>query len=424
MLTVLGILVAHAVALLVSLLRVAWTPAATADVRRRRRARILAVELRRGIEDLGIAATKIGQILSTRPDLLAPELAVELARLQDSAPPEPAGTVEQVIAAELGPGWGGRIRELDPVPLAAASIGQAHAAVLSDGTEVVVKVRRPGAVEQVTLDLEILERAASLLSRCSDRVRRADLRGLVGEFSTTLRAELDYRQEATNAERFATAFAAWPDVHIPRVHRAETTSRVITLDRIRGIKLDDVDALDMAGIDRCELARRAADVVLTMVFELRCFHADPHPGNFFVERDGRLGIIDFGMVGTLDRSTASALLSLLVALVAGDVASLGRSITALGIATDAVDHDALFGDLRALVTDHLDRPIGDLELGPLLQDVLGVFRHHGLRFPHDLALLAKTFAMSEGVAATLDPTFRMTTAIVPYVERSAHGDET
>ena len=183
-----------------------------------------------------------------------------------------------------------------------------------------------------------------------EHTRRADLRGLVGEFANSLRAELDYEREAENAERFRAAFADRPDVHVPRVHRAETTKQVVTLDRLRGIKLDDVDALDMAGIDRRELARRAADIVLTTVFEHRFFHADPHPGNFFVERDGRLGIIDFGMVGTMDPLTSSALLALLAALAGGDVGALGTAVMALGIGDESVDRDALLDDLNGLVT--------------------------------------------------------------------------
>jgi ubiquinone biosynthesis protein len=413
-----GVVVVHGVPLGVSLLRIAW--------RRLRggaapgsRTRATAVELRRTISDLGVTATKVGQILSTRPDVLAPQYVAELSKLQDAAPSEPPGVVERVIEAELGHRSDELFADLDPVPLAAASIGQAHAARLPDGTEVVVKVRRPGAVEQVTLDLEILERAGDVATHWSERARRADVRALIGEFSATLRAELDYEQEAANAERFAAALADRPDVHIPRVHRRETTKRVITLDRIHGIKLDDVDALDTAGIDRQELGRRAADVVLTMVFEHRFFHADPHPGNFFVEKDGRLGIIDFGMVGTLDPLTGSTLLALLAALVGGDVHALGDAVTELGIGDESLDRDALFDDLHDLVTTHLERPIGDIELGPVLNAVLDVFRRHRLRFPHNLALLAKTVAMCEGVAATLDPSFRMTTVLAPYVQRLA-----
>jgi ubiquinone biosynthesis protein len=415
-LAVLGVLAVHGLALGAALLQLAFGPRSQhAD--RRRRTRVIAVELRRTITDLGVAATKVGQILSTRPDVLPPEFIAELSKLQDAAPPAFPGVVERVIGTELGRPLDQLFADLDPVPLAAASIGQAHLATLLDGTEVIVKVRRPGAVEQVAMDLDILERAAGHAARWSERARRADVRALAGEFADALRAELDYEHEAENAERFAAAFADHSDVHIPRVHRHETTKRVITLDRIRGIKIDDVDALDTAGIDRSELARRSAAVVLTTVFEHRFFHADPHPGNLFVEKDGRLGIIDFGMVGTVDPPTGSALLALLAALTGGDVYALGDAVMALGIGDESIDRGALFDDLHGLVGTTLERPIGEIALGPVLNDVLNLFRRHRLRFPHNLALLAKTFAMCEGVAATLDPSFRMMAVFAPYVQR-------
>ncbi|HZP28781.1 MAG TPA: AarF/ABC1/UbiB kinase family protein [Acidimicrobiia bacterium] len=401
-----------------SRLLVAGRPDASARAAARR---VAAVELRLTLEQLGVAATKVGQILSTRPDVLAPDFVEELGRLQDAAAPEPADVVEGVIESELGRPSTELFAAFDPVPLAAASIGQAHAATLPDGREVVVKVRRPGALEQVADDLGILERSVAVLTRWSRRARRIHLEDLVADFAETLRAELDYELEAANAERFATEFAGRPEVHIPAVHRAETTTRVITIERIRGIKLDDVEALDAAGIDRGALAATAADVVLTMVFEHNFFHADPHPGNFFVEADGRLGIIDFGMVGTVDASTSAGLLALLAALLGRDPDALGEAVSALGIGGPGIDRDGLLRDLGALLATHLDRPIGELAVGPLLNDVFGVFRRHRLRFPHRLALLAKTMAMCEGVAVQLDPTFRMMAVLVPYVERVAAG---
>jgi ubiquinone biosynthesis protein len=387
--------------------------------RRAQARRLAAVDLRRTLGELGVAGTKVGQILSTRPDVVPPDFVDELAKLQDAAAPEPFHVVEQVIEAELGRPWNEVFTTFDVDALAAASIGQAHAATLPDGAEVVVKVRRPDVVEQVEVDLGILERAVELLARHSQRARRAGLRELVADFASTLRAELDYELEAANAERFGAAFGNRNDVHVPRVHRQLTTHRVITIERIRGIKLDDFDALDRAGLDRRTIAATAADVVLTMVFEHRFFHADPHPGNFFVEADGRLGMIDFGMVGTVDVATSDALLALLAALVGHDPESLLGAVQDLGVGDTSVDRDTLFRDLDAIVTTHLDRPISELALGPLLNDVFGVIRSHRLRFPNRLALLAKTIAMCEGVALRLDPSFRMTVVLFPYVERVA-----
>ena len=193
--------------------------------------------------------------------------------------------------------------EFEVEPLAAASIGQVHGAHLADGTEVVVKVRRPGVVEQVEEDLEILQNLAASASRRWDLAEQYDLVGLAEEFARSLRQELDYLREGHNSERFAENFASNDDVHIPRVFWETTTSRVLTLERVRGMKINDLPALEAAGINRSQLAHRAAEILMKMVFEDGFFHADPHPGNFFVERGGRIGLIDFGLVGTVDEPT-------------------------------------------------------------------------------------------------------------------------
>jgi ubiquinone biosynthesis protein len=380
-----------------------------------------AAALRSLLEDLGVAAIKIGQIVSTRPDLLPPEYEAELSRLQDAAPPEPAWRIEAVVATELDRPTETVFQEFDRVPLAAASIGQAHAARLPEGTEVVVKIRRPGVVDQVDADLRILAWIVRVVCRLSPRARRQGVNDLENQFADTLRAELDYSIEAANAERFARAFQHDETVHIPRVFRSESTTRVITLERIRGMKIDDLAGLEAAGFDRAQLAQRAAQAILKMVFEDGFFHADPHPGNFFVESDGRLGVIDFGMVGEVDDITRNALLGVLVALASGDTTILADGVTRLGMTAGEVDQDAMLIDLNALIGTHLERPLGEIEIGVLLHDVLATFRRHHLRLPRNLALLAKTFAMCEGVANQLDPSFRMTTAIVPYIQHLLGG---
>ncbi len=386
-----------------------------ADTTRRTQQR--AVALRSLVEDLGVAAIKIGQIVSTRSDVLAPAYEAELARLQDDAPPEAAWRIEAVVATELGRPTEAVFTHFDRIPLAAASIGQAHGASLPDGTDVVVKIRRPGVVEQVDADLRILVWTARAADRLSPRARRQGLEELVGQFAATLRAELDYGTEAANAERFARAFRRDDTIHIPRVFRDASSERVITLERIRGVKIGDLAGLDAAGIDRVQLAHRAANAILKMVFEDGFFHADPHPGNFFVEPDGRLGVIDFGMVGVVDDMTRSALLGVLVALASGDATVLTDGVTKLGLARSATNEHRLLTDLQALIADHLERPVGEIQLGPVLQDMLAIFRRHQLRLSPNLALLAKTFAMCEGVASQLDPSFRLTAAIVPYVQQ-------
>ena len=373
--------------------------------------------LRLALEELGATFVKLGQILSTRADLLPPEYQTELAKLQDAAPPVPSATIEAALVAELGQPTETSFASFDPTPLAAASIGQAHAATLLDGTEVVVKVRRPGVVEQVEEDLEILQDLAAAASRRWEQADQYDLVGLAQEFAQTLRAELDYIREGRSAERFSASFAENLDVHIPRVFWETTTARVLTLERVRGIKINALDALDAAAIARPALAERAARIVLTMIFEDGFFHADPHPGNFFVEPDGRIGLIDFGMVGTVDERTQDQLVQLLVAVTSQDADRLVDAFMELGVARQRVDRGLLRQDLEHLVSRYYGRPLGEIALGALLGDSLDVVRRHHLQLPPNLMLLLKTAVMCEGLAAQLDPGFRLTTVLAPYAER-------
>jgi ubiquinone biosynthesis protein len=373
--------------------------------------------LRLALEELGPTFIKLGQVLSTRPDLLAPEFRVELAKLQDDAPHLPSDVVRELIRTELGSEPESVFAAFDSVPLAAASIGQAHAAAMSDGTEVVVKIRRPGATEQVELDLEILMNGALHASRRSEQMAEYDVVGIAEEFAQTLRAELDYLREGRNAEQFAANFADDPHVQIPKVFWEQTTSRMITLERIRGIKVTDLTALDEAGIDRRELAKRGTNVMAKMVFQDRFFHADPHPGNFFIQPGGRIGLIDFGMVGALGAELRDELANLMVALVRGNPDRLAAAVLGLGAATAPVDRDRLRDDLAELLSRYSGRGPGSLDFGTVAGEMLEIVRRHRLRPPRDLALLLRAFVMNEGMAEQLDPGFRLVDALRPYVYR-------
>lgn len=370
--------------------------------------------VRLALEELGTTFMKLGQILSTRPDLLGPDFIAELSRLQDSAPTVPFETIAETIEAELGRPVGEIFASLESVPLASASIGQAHAGVMKDGADVVVKVRRPGVVEQVNEDLEILRNVAVSATSRWEAAREYDLIGLAEEFSDTLRRELDYVAEARNAERFATAFADNAEVHIPRILWDATTSRVLTLERIRGLKITDLQALEAAGIERRDVALKSTKVLCRMVFEDGFFHADPHPGNFLIEPDGRLGIIDFGMVGTLDEAMRDRLAVVLMAATTGDGGRLADGLIEIGATRGTVERDALRRDLDQLLARYSGRPIGEVPIGPLLEEVLTVVRRHHLQLPADLALLLKTMIMSEGLGVHLDPQYRLGEVLAPY----------
>lgn len=373
--------------------------------------------LRLALEQLGPTFIKLGQVLSTRRDLLSPEYQAELAKLQDAAPPVPADVVRDLVAQELGSDAEDAFATFDFEPVAAASIGQAHAATLHDGTDVIVKVRRPGVVELVEQDLEILQELAVRATRRWQAAADYDVAGLAEEFARTLRSELDYVREGRSAGRFAENFAADPGVQIPRVFWETTTSRVITLERVEGIKVNDLEALDAAGIDRRALAERATRVTADMIFEHGFFHADPHPGNFFIGPGGRIAIIDFGMVGEVDDRLRDQLATLLVGLMREDSDAIAGVLLALGVAHGAVDRARLRDDLARLLERFSGRPLGEISLAAAIDDVTSIMRNHRLRVPRDLALLLKVAIMDEGMATELDPGFHIGDTLAPYAQQ-------
>ena len=375
-----------------------------------------AMDLRLALEELGPTFVKLGQFLSTRAGLLPPGYQAELSRLQDHAPAVAPDVIDDVVSRELRSRTDKTFATFDRLPLACASIGQAHAATLHDGTEVVVKVRRPGVVEQVDQDLEIIHNLAVRVSQRWGEAARWDVVGLAGELGRTLRAEVDYLQEARNAQRFAANFARDPAVQIPRVFHDATTSRVVTLERLSGMKITDVGALDAAGVDRPGLAERTTRVVAKSVFDDGFFHGDPHPGNFFIQPSGRIGIIDFGRVGTLDDQLRSQLRRLLLAFARRDPDRLTGAVLALGPATGHIDRARLREDLPGLITKRTGEGGQGVPVGAMLAGLLEIVRHHGLRIPRDLALLFTVITMAEGIATTLDPGFELFGAMAPFAK--------
>jgi ubiquinone biosynthesis protein len=376
-----------------------------------------AVHLRRALEDLGPTFVKLGQVLSTRPDLVPPEYESELARLQDAAPPLPTPDIVAAIESALGRRLEQVFARFEPVPLAAASIGQVHAATLPDGRDVVVKVRRPGVVDQVGVDLQLLYRLARAAARRSAVARRYDVVGLADEFGATLQQELDYLREGRNAENLAAEFDNDQRVRIPAIHWEHTRASVITEERIHGVKVDDLPALDAISLDRADIADAFANAYLAMVFVHGFFHADPHPGNVFVEPDGGIAFVDFGMVGTVDTGIRRGLGVILLALVARDATKMADGLLRLGIACEDVDRPSLERDLAQFLERYSGLPLQELHLGPLLGSLMAVVRAHRLRLPSDLALLLKTVMMSEGVAANLDPGFQLVPLLIPYASQ-------
>lgn len=373
--------------------------------------------LRLAFEELGTTFIKLGQILSTRADLLSPEYINELSKLQDAAPPVPIGEITTIIQAELGQLPSEVFLDFDPTPLATASIGQVHTARLPSGERVVIKVQRPGVAQLVESDLKILRELAGLMTEYSAVGYQLDVLGLVEEFAFHLRCELNYIREGQNADRFRQAFANDPDLHIPQVFWDYTTERVIVLERLDGFKVDDFPAIKEAGIDQKNLAASSVRLMLEEIFVHGIFHADPHPGNLLVLPDGRFGMLDFGMIGRIDEGLQTSLTRLFLALSRGDSDRMIDELITTGIAPGRFNHKNLKRDLDHMIACYADRSIEDLAAARIFTEITGLARRHRLTLPSDMVLMAKVLSISEGLGGQLDSEFQFMPFARPYLER-------
>ncbi|HSI73020.1 MAG TPA: AarF/ABC1/UbiB kinase family protein [Fimbriimonas sp.] len=362
--------------------------------------------VRMAIEELGTTYIKLGQAISTRTDLIPNEYVAELAKLQDAAPEIPYTDVRAVIIHELGCPPEQIFCDFEREPLAAASIGQVHRARLEDGTRVVVKVQRPGAQEQVEKDLKVMADFVKMIGGTA-QLRDYDLDGWLQEFGFTLRNELDYRREGRNADRFRCNFAEDPTLHIPRVYWEYTSLRVLTMEEVGGVKITDVSGLDRMCIDRRRLAEECSRIILTEIFEYGFFHADPHAGNFFVNECGQINLVDFGMVGTIDRAERETLMRITIAMSRRDSETLLDELLTIGTARRPVNRQDLKIELDRLLELHLDGPPEEFSLAETLQDTLKLAATHKIRLPSDIVFLARALAMAEGLGHVLDPSYRM-----------------
>ncbi len=376
------------------------------------------VQVRQALEELGGAFIKLGQLLSTRPDLLPPAYLQELARLQDAAPPEPFDRIRAQVEESLGVPLEEAFPEFDPDPLAAASLGQVHAARLADGTEVVVKVRRPEVEKRVEEDLAILQTLARVAAERLPWAVPYDPVGVAEEFAHLIRQELAYRREGRNAERFRQNFAGDERVYVPRVYWDWTTDRVLVMERIRGIKVDDLEGMRAAGIDPKQVARRSTAIIAREIFEFGFFHADPHPGNFFVLPEGVLGIMDFGQMGTLSWPLRRILLELFLAIVDEDLDGILEGLAALGVRVPPELRPGLRRDLGRLIATYRHLPLGEIRAQEVLRETMPLAFRYRLRLPTELWLLAKTTVMMEGVGSRLDPELNIFEVTRPYVLRA------
>jgi len=388
--------------------------------------------LRLAFEELGPTFIKLGQLLSLRPDLLPSEYTAELTKLQDEAPPVPFPQIEERIEEELGRPLEELFREFEEEPLAAASLAQVHRAVLKDkdGSEVAVKVLRPGIHEIIRADLIILEDLAQFISRHLPESRPYDPPGTAREFAKTLRRELDLIREGRNIELFRRNFADDPTVYIPKVFWDYTTAGVLTMERIVGIKITDLEGLERAGLDRRMVALNGVNAILKQIFEHGLFHADPHPGNILVLEGNVIAPLDFGMVGRLEEGLRLRLGELLWGIIRGEIERIVRVLREMGSLVPELDGgvEDEEGELSALalradLADLLDRysrvPLARLELTQLLDELMALVREHRLRLPSSLVMMGKALVIAEGVGKALDPEMELLPLAEPYIRRLA-----
>jgi ubiquinone biosynthesis protein len=377
-----------------------------------------AVQVRLAIEELGPAFVKLGQILAGRADLFRPEWIAEFEKLHSHVPALPFAALHAQLVEDLGAEPDAVFAHFETEPLAAASIAQVHRARLQDGTEVVVKIRRPGITDTIEADLRLLDRLAALAEAELPQLKPYRPRQLVRELARSLRRELDLAAECRHAERIAANLASLPHVVIPRVHWRWTGARVNVQDFIAGVPGEELPRVTVeAGFNRRLLAQRGAQAVLKMIVEDGFFHADPHPGNVFYLEGNRIAFIDFGMVGRLSERRRDELLQLLLGLVQREAETVVDVLMDWTGDGAGADQAALEGEIEAFVDQYHGAPLAQLNLGQMLGEVTAILREHRLALPSDLALLIKAFISLEGMGRGLDPGFHMTTEALPMLRQ-------
>ena len=373
--------------------------------------------LRLVFEELGPTFIKLGQLLSTRPDLIPAEYLDELARLQDEVPPFSLAEVHAIFREELGRSPDEVFHYFDADPLAAASIGQVHRARLDSGAEVVVKVQRPDIENVIAVDLEILAHLAGLMEQYLEEVQGHRPTAIVQEFARSLSREIDFAIELANVQRFARQFKNNAAIHVPLVYPELSTPRVLVMEYVLGIKASMAGQLREQGYDLPLIAERGATLVMEQIFVHGFFHADPHPGNLFILPDNVVCFIDFGQMGRLSRKDREDFTDLVLDLVAGDERTVVEGVLKVTVQLGEVDRESLARDLGGLVDLYLYRPLGELEAGRILQDLLDLVTRHKLTFKPAFYQMMKALSTVEGVGLMLDPKLELIRLARPFMRR-------
>lgn len=369
--------------------------------------------IRLAITELGPTFIKLGQILSTRPDLVGIPLAEELKHLQDEVPADPPEAVRRTIEEELGHPLEELFAEFNLTPIASASIGQVHRARLTTGQQVVVKVQHNDIERKIRVDLDIMTGLAVYAERRPDLAAYRP-KATVAEFQRTMRRELDFGREERNIQQFACFFANDPSVRIPRTYPELTTVRVLTMELLHGVKLSERPAVLAGEFDLEEVARRGADLYLKMIFKHGFYHADPHPGNIMLLPNNVIGLLDFGMVGRIDEKLREQVEEMLLAIVNHDSLQLANVITRIGSIPESLDYASLTSDVADFVSHYAHQRIDQLDLSSALTEMIEMIRRYKILLPAQIALLLKVLVMLEGTARLACPTFSLMQVMKPY----------
>lgn len=369
------------------------------------------------LEELGPTFIKMGQILSTRPDLLPVEYIEELFKLQDAVPSFPFSDVKEIIENEFKKPVDAIFLKFDKQPIAAASIGQVHKAVTQNGEKVVVKIQRPGIKRIVEVDLEIMLHLADLMEKHLEGWDIHHPTKIIKEFAVTLEKELDYTLEAAYMERFARQFEGDERIYVPKIYREWMTKRVLTMECIEGVKASDLNRLEKEGLDRFKIARLGFDLIMQQIFVNGFFHADPHPGNIFILPGNIICFIDFGMMGRISLKTRENFTDLILSIVKRDEVKATDAILKLSKYDDPPDYYALHGDVTEFMDKHCYMPLKEVELGSMLHQLIDVITRHQLNIPPDLFLMIKALSTIEGLGTKLDPDFDVIKQAAPFMRR-------
>lgn len=379
-------------------------------------ARKRAIRLREILTKLGPAYIKVGQALSTRPDLVPSIYLEELSLLQDQIPPFPNEIAFRFIKEELGRTPDEIYAELTPNPIAAASLGQVYKGKLKTGESVAVKVQRPGLRERITLDMYILRQLAVLVKKNFKRVR-SDLVGIMDEFATRIFEEMDYTHEGHNAERFNALYGHLPDIYVPRIYWDYTRRRVLTMEWIDGTKLTNVESLQEQGINATHVVEVGVQCSLRQLLEHGFFHADPHPGNLLAMRDGKLAYLDFGMMSEVKPHQRYGLIEAIVHMVNRDFEGLTRDYVKLDFLTPDTDLTPIIPALAQIFNNALGASVAELNFKSITDEMSALMYEYPFRVPAYYALIIRCLVTLEGIAINIDPNFKVLSKAYPYVSK-------